>query len=570
MRRFQPVLGVALLFALLITTVQAAPTARREYTESASGPSQSVKFPSVAVTGDQVAVGYSSGDAAIKIKSGGAQGFDVSASYGKTGNPTYFNHTIATGPQVGVYHSVRSENGSRLHYRNTVGVESVVADGLEFAHFVDVAVASNGRIYVVWRTLQDESSLFASFSDDGRKWAPPILVTNTTLPLGRPRLAAGPNNTLYLAFGSGKGDIFVGQWNGSNFQIAQVTQGGAFEADPTVTVAPSGTVYAAWRGVGEGPFVAELTSGGWSVQRLSGGDAAGPVAIDADAGGNLHAAWSGSVSGEWEVYYRVRLAGQDWSEAVNASVDGGVYDINVDVVGTPGSTTVGHVAFEAFQNGVEIRYARLVTQGGAVPEPVPPAPQPQPSQPPADARLFPETNQYISGRIRQYWEGNGGLPVFGIPLNAEAQRKTLDGTYQMQTFERNRLELHPENAAPYDVLLGRLGGDLLYKQGRAWETLPREQPKAGCKFFAETQHNLCEPFLSYWRTFGLELGDPGVSERESLALWGLPLTTAGVETNPDGFTGLTQWFERARFELHPENPDPYKILLGRLGAEAGE
>ncbi len=29
----------------------------------------------------------------------------------------------------------------------------------------------------------------------------------------------------------------------------------------------------------------------------------------------------------------------------------------------------------------------------------------------------------------------------------------------------------------------------------------------------------------------------------------------------------TQWFERARFEFHPNNPDPYKVLLGRLGAE---
>jgi hypothetical protein len=29
-----------------------------------------------------------------------------------------------------------------------------------------------------------------------------------------------------------------------------------------------------------------------------------------------------------------------------------------------------------------------------------------------------------------------------------------------------------------------------------------------------------------------------------------------------------QWFERARFEWHPGNPDQYKVLLGRLGAEA--
>jgi hypothetical protein len=138
----------------------------------------------------------------------------------------------------------------------------------------------------------------------------------------------------------------------------------------------------------------------------------------------------------------------------------------------------------------------------------------------------------------------------------------------MQVFERNRLELHPENPAPYDVLLGRLGGDVLYQQGRPWETLPREQPRNGCKYFPETNHNLCEPFLSYWRSHGLDLGDPGISERESLALFGLPLTSVGFETNAEGWRGQTQWFERARFELHTENPAPYRILLGRLGAEA--
>ena len=28
---------------------------------------------------------------------------------------------------------------------------------------------------------------------------------------------------------------------------------------------------------------------------------------------------------------------------------------------------------------------------------------------------------------------------------------------------------------------------------------------------------------------------------------------------------LTQWFERASFEFHGNNPDPYRVLLGRLG-----
>jgi hypothetical protein len=35
----------------------------------------------------------------------------------------------------------------------------------------------------------------------------------------------------------------------------------------------------------------------------------------------------------------------------------------------------------------------------------------------------------------------------------------------------------------------------------------------------------------------------------------------------DGREYTVQWFERARFELHPENKPPYNVLLGLLGNE---
>ena len=79
----------------------------------------------------------------------------------------------------------------------------------------------------------------------------------------------------------------------------------------------------------------------------------------------------------------------------------------------------------------------------------------------AAQRCFPETNHCIDGRIREYWEQNGGLPVFGFPIG-DMEDVTIEGKpVRMQRFERNRLELHPENARPYDVLLGRLGADRL-------------------------------------------------------------------------------------------------------------
>ncbi|HET9223160.1 MAG TPA: YbaY family lipoprotein, partial [Roseiflexaceae bacterium] len=191
------------------------------------------------------------------------------------------------------------------------------------------------------------------------------------------------------------------------------------------------------------------------------------------------------------------------------------------------------------------------------------APAPQP-------HCFSETGHCVGGRFLEYWQQNGGLAVFGYPISDEM----TENGYTVQYFERQRFELHPENARPYDVLLGRLGDELLRRSGVDWQTQPKVAgPQPGCRFFPETGHNVCNvmggpAFLTYWSTHGLEFDElRGKSYAESLALFGLPLTAPQQETNASGDTVLTQWFERARFEYHPNNPAAYRVLLGRLGAE---
>ncbi len=185
-----------------------------------------------------------------------------------------------------------------------------------------------------------------------------------------------------------------------------------------------------------------------------------------------------------------------------------------------------------------------------------------------DALCFRETVVCINGTFLQFWRGNGGLPVFGLALVEQRQERSPEGVFLTQWFERERFEYHAELQPPYNVLLGRLGDEVLRRQGRDWRGFPTGQPKDGCEFFQATSHTLCEPFLTYWRTHGLEFdGRGGASFNESLALFGQPLSEPTIETNSSGDAVLTQWFERARFEYHPNNPDPYKVLLGRLGAE---
>ena len=191
-----------------------------------------------------------------------------------------------------------------------------------------------------------------------------------------------------------------------------------------------------------------------------------------------------------------------------------------------------------------------------------------------DLFYFPETGHSLAYGFKTFWLNSGGLPVFGYPLTEEFTEANPDTgqSYTVQYFERQRFEYHPEyRGTPYEVLLGRLGVTDAQQRGlsggAAFAPLPgTTHTSAGCEFFAATGHTACGAFLQYWSSHGLSFGDPGITYRESLALFGYPIS----EPFKDPTTGLTiQYFERARFEYHPENAGtPYEVLLGLLGTNA--
>ena len=95
------------------------------------------------------------------------------------------------------------------------------------------------------------------------------------------------------------------------------------------------------------------------------------------------------------------------------------------------------------------------------------------------------------------------------------------------------------------VLLGAfLAGLLLVPQGNAQG---EEEPY---HYFDETGHAVQGDFLDFFDTHG------------GLETFGYPITEPFEER------GLqVQYFQKARIEAHPDNPDPYKIQLGLLGDE---
>ncbi|HYP38900.1 MAG TPA: M28 family peptidase [Chloroflexia bacterium] len=222
---------------------------------------------------------------------------------------------------------------------------------------------------------------------------------------------------------------------------------------------------------------------------------------------------------------------------------------------------VEHMDFEMAADLTKAAIATFATLGGIQPsaQATPtmlPTPIPVENIPGTDSRNFAETGQSVTGIFLDYWDKNGGLQQQGYPISGLAgEISDLNGKpYTVQYFERAVFEYHPENSEPYNVLLSQLG-TFQYKQkypGGAPAQTPNTSP--GSALFSETGKRVGGRFLAYWQENG------GVAQQ------GLPISDEFEEKSDlDGKTYRVQYFERAVFELHPENQPPYDVLLSQLG-----
>ena len=166
----------------------------------------------------------------------------------------------------------------------------------------------------------------------------------------------------------------------------------------------------------------------------------------------------------------------------------------------------------------------------------------------------------------------GSTYVNGLPITAAKNEMSFtDGkTYDTQWFERARYEAHPENKAPYDVLLGLLGVTITEGRGSIDPATNKVRNPADAAFvkvdkpadlsatkvwFQETGHSVSGKILEYWNKFG------------GLQQFGFPLSEQFKEVSTDGKTYDVQYFERNKFEIHPEKAAPYEVELGLLGVQ---
>lgn len=153
------------------------------------------------------------------------------------------------------------------------------------------------------------------------------------------------------------------------------------------------------------------------------------------------------------------------------------------------------------------------------------------------------TGYDVAPIFQQFYTAHGGVRIFGYPISPPVD----ENGRLVQYFERQRLEYHPElERAGFSVLPGLVGREAAAIEGR---TFGPAAPQPGLQYFPQTSHNLDPHFADFWARNG------------DVLVFGYPISEGFTENGV-----LVQYFERARFEYHPEFAGtPNEIELGLLG-----
>ena len=159
-------------------------------------------------------------------------------------------------------------------------------------------------------------------------------------------------------------------------------------------------------------------------------------------------------------------------------------------------------------------------------------------------RIFPETGHTVRGDILEFFESNPDAElVYGNPITDAFVDPQLG--LIVQYFERARFELHPKDSLGRTVHLSPLG-KYLYEPGPPL-LVPKNFP--ACQKFVETGKEVCYAFLDFFNAHG------GVTQ------FGYPISNFELQDER-----IVQYFQRARFEWHPEHARGERVELTDLGS----
>ncbi len=164
---------------------------------------------------------------------------------------------------------------------------------------------------------------------------------------------------------------------------------------------------------------------------------------------------------------------------------------------------------------------------------------------PDGRRYFPQTGHFVSKDFLQEYES---IPepelIYGYPVT----RAYLDSDKDrlIQYFEKARFEYVPENPPELRVQVSELGW-LMYEPG---QSLPTPGTPPACRYYPETKMKVCYAFLTFFDEHG------GVGQ------FGYPISNFELHDQR-----IVQYFQRARFEWHPELSAGQRVQLTDLGSQ---
>jgi hypothetical protein len=165
----------------------------------------------------------------------------------------------------------------------------------------------------------------------------------------------------------------------------------------------------------------------------------------------------------------------------------------------------------------------------------------------SDEQYFPETGHWVRGEFYDaYYRATDPLQIYGYPLTDAFLSNTSEEQLLVQYFQKARFELRPEAPPSQRVQLTPVGLEL-YTPGAP---LPVSGNSPACRAFPEIGYQVCYAFLDFFESHG------------GSVQFGLPISDFEIQDEL-----IIQYFEKARFEWHPENPSGQRVVVTNLGSQ---
>ncbi|KAB8141130.1 hypothetical protein F8S13_20200 [Chloroflexia bacterium SDU3-3] len=244
-----------------------------------------------------------------------------------------------------------------------------------------IAVAPNGRIWIIWRETSGHRIGFRYSDTHGASWSSgsadgvvakyPANMIGIDIAIGSDGI---PHVVWYvIEANSQKGDIFVADWNGSSFQTSKITTNNnkLFDQDPTIAIDKDNVQHVVFRRrLSESPqqwavfYASRRPDAGWenyTPLEIMNGDMQYSPSIGLDEAGSLYAGYSKPITGnERRIILLSKLPAQ--SVWVSQAISSGRRDYRPVIVGTAQGNLKAHIAYQQGIIGAndedEIVYAR--------------------------------------------------------------------------------------------------------------------------------------------------------------------------------------------------------------------